>query len=245
MRHHAVIATSSIFAGALTVAVFAATLNFASPTSADIMNVAWRGEGYMPRVSYDDLGAAPDEATNTHWNNIDTATERNTVFSDLVLSDNTPATGVSLIVNSNSFTPGGATLSVFNGHLCTPTDFTDPASVTIAGLSGNHAYDLYLYSARGAFDAQQTTFTINGGASQTLPGSANTSSFVLGDNYVKFANVNAMSGSIVIQFDGPGDGVFNGFQLVSVPEPGTVALLLSGVVGLVVYRWRKQKCVPS
>jgi hypothetical protein len=40
-------------------------------------------------------------------------------------------------------------------------------------------------------------------------------------------------------------GLFASVTLTAVPEPGTIVLLCSGLVGLLCYAWRKRKCVPS
>ncbi|MBU4273351.1 MAG: PEP-CTERM sorting domain-containing protein [Planctomycetes bacterium] len=69
-----------------------------------------------------------------------------------------------------------------------------------------------------------------------------------GGNYAKFINL-APDGSnqIVISAIATGTpGVldiitFNGLQLVAVPEPSTVVLLVTGLIGLLCYAWRKRR----
>lgn len=227
--------------GAFVAAALLAAMTAASSAEASVLNVAWRGDGYTTRIDYTGLGAATDAAANTVWNNLDTASGGTSTISSLVYSNGAAATGVSIQLNgANCFTPGGSpTLALFNGQLNGPNSATN-ASIDVQGLSTATTYDVYLYSARAAFSAESTTFTINGN-SQTLPGSNNTSEFVLGDNYCKFSGVPAAGGTINIAFGGGAyGGDFSAMQIVGVPEPGTLALAVAGAFALIAYAWRKR-----
>jgi hypothetical protein len=243
MKRFVVSSMRNGMAGTLAIAMFLVAMNVASPAGAEVLNVVWRGQGYQPRVSYTGLGAAPDLAANTTWNNLDTGDSGNSqTITDLVYSDSSAATGISIQLNAvSSFTPGGSpTLALFNGQLNANSN-ASPVSIDVHGLTASPKYDLYLYSARAAFAPDPTDFTVNA-VTQSLPGSANTSSFVLGDNYVKFLAQSPTGGTLNVTFGGGvWGGTFNAMQVVGVPEPGTMVFLVTGLLGLLVYAWRKRK----
>jgi hypothetical protein len=115
-------------------------------------------------------------------------------------------------------------------------------------------YNLFLYgqnydATRGAaFSlAAANGGTAVGGITSTL-NTGNRNSFVLGDNYVEFlgvtpdanGNISGLWGAVSNPLSGlSGEGDFNGLQLVTVPEPGAIALLGLGLTGLFFVRRRK------
>jgi autotransporter-associated beta strand protein len=61
------------------------------------------------------------------------------------------------------------------------------------------------------------------------------------DGLVDFAELGALLGNFNKSV-GVGGG---GMSANAVPEPGTIVLLSTGLLGLLAYAWRKRKCVPS
>jgi hypothetical protein len=241
MRRSAVNSTWVAIAGTVAIATFMVVMNTARPANAEVLNVAWDGER-PANQHYIGLGAAPDGAGNTYWNSFGTAGQHDSsTFSTLLYSDSSPATGVSIQLNDvNSYTPPGtATLALFQGQLNSQNESTT-VSIDVKGLVNSQKYDVYLYSARCDAEIDPVTFTVNG-TPLSLPGSANTGSFVLGTNYVKFEAQSPTNGNLNIAWTGRWGGPFNALQVASVPEPSVLALLVSGLVGLLAYAWRRHQ----
>jgi len=153
----------------------------------------------------------------------------------------TPANGTPGFLLGEAALVSGSTLGTFTlGHVAPGT------------------YDLFLYGAnydytRGAaFNITEGGGTAVGGFTSTLNGAFGGTKggpFVLGDNYVEFANITVGNdGTISGTWGDPGnnplsglsgEGDFNGLQLVTVPEPSTIALIGLGIGGLLCLRRRK------
>lgn len=119
------------------------------------------------------------------------------------------------------------------------------ASFTINGLDNGTLYDLYIASARigGTTVGDWTTANTNATASSLIidntGNESNGSTWVSGVNYVYFHNVQPIGGSITMTehvnntINGADGRVgFNGFQLISVPEPTTAMLAGVGLLAL-------------
>ncbi len=98
------------------------------------------------------------------------------------------------------------------------------------------AYDVYVYFNSGAITNNYQTFSIDGTSFSAVGSELTTapdSAFVLSNgsndaNYVKFSNVNLSEFTLRASATS-GYSYFNGFQIVEVPEPMTLGLLLLGL----------------
>ena len=117
-------------------------------------------------------------------------------------------------------------------------------SFTINGLDNSAVYDLYIASAHinGTTVGDWTTANINATAASLVINNtgneSNGSTWVSGVNYVYFHNVQPIGGNITMteHVNNVGNGNdgrvgFNGFQLISVPEPSVAVLAGFGVLG--------------
>ena len=123
---------------------------------------------------------------------------------------------------------------------------------TITGLDNGTLYDLYIASAHlsGGGAAQgigtwNTSNTNTTGATITIDNTGYTSNatggttWISGVNYVLFQNLQPSGGSITMTEHAYSPNLtdarvgFNGFQLISVPEPSTALLAGFGLLGLV------------
>jgi hypothetical protein len=121
------------------------------------------------------------------------------------------------------------------------------ATFTLSGLGHSAQYALYLYGAAANNANCNTIFTANG-VTQTTTGDGYYGSFVEGSNYVRLLVTANGSGTITGTFQPEPStdsatyyGLFNGLQIESVPEPSTLMLLATGLLGLLAYAWRKRR----
>ena len=127
------------------------------------------------------------------------------------------------------------------------------STLALTGLNSALTYNVYLYTQPNAWysgDAagRKITFSTSGLTTSlpvtTLGSDPTLSVFTLGTNYVEFVNVAPdASGNLTINYQGlgpSGEADLNGFQIQSVPEPGTWMLLaLTGTFFMVTRRRRR------
>ncbi len=112
---------------------------------------------------------------------------------------------------------------------------TAPAQLTLNNVPAG-TYNLYVF-ATNARAGVGGSFTVGSTTLATLNSTSSLSPLIAGTDYVEFPNVTIPSGGgplVINAGDGTGlnVGVMNGFQLVSTPEPGSIALLACGGLAL-------------
>ena len=125
----------------------------------------------------------------------------------------------------------------------------DSRTIAISGLDADTEYILYLYGAGDVSD-QGTAFTFGGNTAHTTGYLG--SDYVLEANYIVMTASTNASGEILgswtnstLTAPNNANGVFNGIQIVPVPEPTTLLLLSLGglLVGRQSAKKRFQSCV--
>jgi hypothetical protein len=243
-----------MFKGICTSVFMLSIVLIANLAVADTINIDMVPTGGGPAYS----GTAAASDTGTYWNAYSQGNWMGGSATNLLASDGSTATGVSLSSTSDITvalsmrSTGAGSLLLDDGASVNGTSSHTQAIFTLAGLTANQKYDLYLYGTIGTDSLQGTKFTIDGESRVT--GGNNDTSFVegglasapvvTGSNYVHFQNVTAVGSQIVIGVTDGGLewGGFNGLQVMeSVPEPCTLIMLATGLVGLLAYAWRKRK----
>lgn len=144
-----------------------------------------------------------------------------------------------------------------------------PVTLTFDGTVPYSTFDVYVYYHSGwvganasqqfsIVDGSNTTIAtqrglevFDGTFSATYP---TTTSYILSNNlsdanandsnYVKFTGLTSaqVAGGFTLKDTGlNGIAYINGMQIISIPEPGTLALFSTGLFSLLAYAWRKRK----
>ena len=196
-------------------------------------------------------GGAVIGSAGDHWNTFQPNGPSYTPGATLLNTASGSSTvGISLTLNGavsgwnaphgNSFYPGPYQY-LMNSWIGTDTV---TSTVALTGLTPGQSYDLYLYSGSNT-NGRKTAFTITGATNSatvtTSPFNTSGSTFIEGTNYVHFTSLAPdLSGNMTISFTGAGtEGDLNGFQIQSVPEPGTWALLVFSLTTVIVLRRRR------
>jgi PEP-CTERM motif len=113
-----------------------------------------------------------------------------------------------------------------------------PGQFTLSGLQPTQDYQLLVYTDSAADGTgRQTNVTVSGLTVTQLtnaPLNPMFNQFVQGSNYLAFNVKPTQAGLLTVDFSAAvGEGDITGFQLVAVPEPSTLALMLVGGLGVV------------
>lgn len=179
-----------------------------------------------------------------------------------LINDSGAASGTSVtfqggFYNANSKTTGmsAGDISLFKDSLHQNGTFTT-TTVSLANIS-HAAYDVYVYFST-PFGARQFSASINGDSSTQIFGlgmggasdqitsfsraTATTSGNAVRSNYILWENVSGAALSIAAPRSSDGSVGISGVQIVAVPEPTTVGMLIgAGIVLLVVRRRRSRR----
>ncbi len=238
--------TNTLKALALSASSLVATISFSQAQTA--VSINFEGDNTSVLAAGDIAGVIP----SANFNNI---TGQNATVSGLL--DSTGATtGIGLTFtgqgtwdankegNLDQFVDSGGTNNhtMMSGYLDLFQNNT-PA-VQLTGYSPGSLHDVYVYSLT-AVDSRGGTFDVNGSTAQLVTNHVSTA-FVNNVNYLFFPAVAADGfGNININNDSSLTSptlyreAINGVQVLSVPEPATVATILGGAAMLVGLRRRR------
>ena len=130
--------------------------------------------------------------------------------------------------------------NLMQGYLYAPQ--AAPISLVFSGLTAGQAYGFWVYT-QGDDNSRGRSISLaaNGGVAQVAT-QTNASSFSLGDNYV-YLTATANAGGVVdiVGNELDGEANINGVQVMAVPEPSSMVLMMAGfafLAGAVVRRRR-------
>jgi hypothetical protein len=203
------------------------------------------------------LGPAVIGSTGDFWN-VFTASGSNPATA-LKLTTGVASAGVTLQISGSQYitgTSGGA-----NGPNAAMTeDFlavggamqVRTGTITLAGLTANQNYDLYLYNGSTSvgritdFNVTNGSTTVNGSITNVgTPGAVTwtPSTAIIPANYLQLNVAANSTGQLVIKFMNKAafEGDFAGFQIRAIPEPSTYALFATGAAALLIVAYRARR----
>jgi hypothetical protein len=214
---------------AATAALLLTAVSAASASSA--IDVQFSGSD-----SHAQTGAAVIGQAGDAWNNFTTGSQANRFLVDTSGAQS----GVTLSFSSSQSYESDASYTQFTG---TPYANlmqgylvgrgTSDIDLTFGGLTAGQEYGFYVYT-QGDDNSKNRSIGIsaNGGA-QTSSTQSDIGTFVEGDNYLYIvATANSLGVVDLVGQNLNDEGNINGVQLLAVPEPSSVALLLAGLVFL-------------
>ncbi len=102
-------------------------------------------------------------------------------------------------------------------------------TIDLSGLGAGSQWDIYCLS-QGNADSRTTQFTIGSNVLQASPADLTSTTWAENGNYVKFASITADGAGNVSIFaeslSGNNNGSLNGIQLVAIPEPSSLGLMV-------------------
>ncbi len=238
----------------LLLAVAAAGFAAVGTASASVVDVQFLVTGGNTATSFSGSQGAytGDGLSAPTWNVLSVANNATSgSASGLVDSNGTATTeGISVTMtggyvstSTTTYGNGGGTNDLLQSYIL---NNPGTGTVTLTGLAASGSYQLYLYSGSGSYNNAATNFAITTGSGSVATGSnagvvnvanANTD-FVENTNYVVFNATADGTGTLAISYTGAAgpEADINGLQIIStanaVPLPSTLALTLSGMLGL-------------
>lgn len=184
-------------------------------------------------------------------------------FENLTASDGTTPTGWDVTLTLWGATgDGDATNALLGDFVYSYFAGATTGRLTLSGLTPNGAYQVYLYNSMANESMKYimgAASDFTGGSTQTVsgrPSSTNPSditganpSYTAGTDYTVFNNLTAdgtgkIYGRFLSLLDN-GGGHLAGIQIISIPEPSSVALTIIGAVGILTGARRRRGHIPS